>query len=207
MVPRWWYFSNSEFSVSSRWNCEFSKEDQRRSEQHRILQKIKCKSHHFSSFLYFSFKMMFSTFHFFIVSNDETLFDVDADQFNQTSGCWSSLNCRGNETWKNQETPNEMYLPSILLSFISFFFQGCRITSEGMKALSSFLSQDGIVLEELNLSLKEKKKHHISISTRLEQIWRWGFRSSCWRIEKEQTTEKIKCCKYFFKQYFLVNHF
>jgi len=36
------------------------------------------------------------------------------------------------------------------------YFSGCDITFEGMKAISSFLSQDGIVLAELNLSLKEQ---------------------------------------------------
>ena len=46
--------------------------------------------------------------------------------------------------------------PSIYLMNI---FSGCEITSKGMKALSIFLSQDGIVLEELNLSLKNKGNH------------------------------------------------
>jgi len=36
-----------------------------------------------------------------------------------------------------------------------------NLSAEGMKTISSFLSQDGIILEELNLSLKEKKKSHI----------------------------------------------
>jgi len=33
---------------------------------------------------------------------------------------------------------------------------GCGISFEGMKAISSFLSQDGIVLEELDLGLKKR---------------------------------------------------
>ena len=37
-------------------------------------------------------------------------------------------------------------------------FSGCKIKSEGMKSLSSFLSQDGIVLEELEVGLKEKEE-------------------------------------------------
>jgi len=39
-----------------------------------------------------------------------------------------------------------------------------------MKSISSFLSQDGIVLEELNLSLKEKK-YFISTSNRWQLFW------------------------------------
>jgi len=33
-------------------------------------------------------------------------------------------------------------------------FSGCEITAEGIKSISSFLSQDEIVLEELNLTNK-----------------------------------------------------
>jgi len=34
-------------------------------------------------------------------------------------------------------------------------FSDCGITAEGVKTIASFLSHDGIVLEELNLSLNE----------------------------------------------------
>jgi len=38
-------------------------------------------------------------------------------------------------------------------SFLTtFHFSGCEITDEGLKTISSFLSHDGIVLEQLNLS-------------------------------------------------------
>jgi len=49
--------------------------------------------------------------------------------------------------------------------FFDDYFSGCEITSEGMKEISSFLSHNGIVLEELNLSLKEKKKSLIKHQT------------------------------------------
>ena len=74
-------------------------------------------------------------------------------------------------------------------------------TDEGMKELSIFLSQDGIVLEELDLSLKEKKDC-IFTSNRRNKIWRSRLCSSCWRIEKEQNSEEIEYWKYFFKQHF-----
>jgi len=48
----------------------------------------------------------------------------------------------------------------------------CGITAAGTKAISSFLSQDGIVLEELNLGLKEQIKrnhnHQITEGNKLE---------------------------------------
>jgi len=52
-----------------------------------------------------------------------------------------------------------------------YHFSDCGITVEGIKSISSFLSQDGIVLEELDLSLKEKKKCNISTSNRRQQNW------------------------------------
>ena len=55
-------------------------------------------------------------------------------------------------------------------SFVDHF-SDCGITAEGMKPISSVLSQDGIVLEELNLSLNEKK-YFILTSSRIQQIWR-----------------------------------
>ena len=39
------------------------------------------------------------------------------------------------------------------------------------KAISGFLSQDGIVLMKLDLSLKEKSKCNISTSNRQQQFW------------------------------------
>jgi len=42
--------------------------------------------------------------------------------------------------------------------FFVYHFSACEITSEGVKSISIFLSQDGIVLEELNLGLKEKEE-------------------------------------------------
>jgi len=39
-----------------------------------------------------------------------------------------------------------------------------------MKSISSFLSHDGIVLEELILSLKENKKYFISTSKQVATI-------------------------------------
>jgi len=41
---------------------------------------------------------------------------------------------------------------------LNLTFSGCKITAEGMKEISSFLSQNGIVLEELILGLKEKEE-------------------------------------------------
>jgi len=41
-----------------------------------------------------------------------------------------------------------------------------------MKLISSFLSQDGIVLEKLDLGLKEKRKKNILTSNRIQQVWR-----------------------------------
>jgi len=38
--------------------------------------------------------------------------------------------------------------------FFVYHFSGCKITDEGMKTISSFLSQDGIVIEELNFGFK-----------------------------------------------------
>ena len=40
---------------------------------------------------------------------------------------------------------------------IDYHFSDCGITAEGMKTISSFLSQNGIVLEELELSLKKRR--------------------------------------------------
>jgi len=89
-------------------------------------------------------------------------------------------------------------ISSITSSFT--IFSGCGIKDEGMKLISSFLSQDGIVLEELDLGLKEKKNYFISTSNRIQLFWRWRLYSSCWRIEKEQNIEKIESYKHFFKQ-------
>jgi len=58
-----------------------------------------------------------------------------------------------------------MNLAGISSNNISLFdyLSACEITAEGMKTISSFLSQDGIVLEELNLSLKGKmNKQHFN---------------------------------------------
>jgi len=52
---------------------------------------------------------------------------------------------------------------SFILPFINCFqpFSDCKINVEGMKIISSFLSQDGVALEELDLGLKEKNQHEI----------------------------------------------
>jgi len=67
-------------------------------------------------------------------------------------------------------------------------FSDCEITSEGMKSISSFLSQDGIVLEELNLRVFVKTGFfkialwllytcfHRNHTPWLETNWR----SNCW---------------------------
>jgi len=49
-------------------------------------------------------------------------------------------------------------------------FSGCRITAEGLKSISNFLSHDGIVLENLFLSLDEKKNLYISTSKQTETL-------------------------------------
>ena len=41
-------------------------------------------------------------------------------------------------------------------TFLVDHFSDCGITAEGMKSISNFLSQDGVVIEELNLGLNEK---------------------------------------------------
>jgi len=47
---------------------------------------------------------------------------------------------------------------SIHFSSTLVFLSGFIITDERRKAIASFLSQGGIALEELNLSLKEKEE-------------------------------------------------
>jgi len=42
--------------------------------------------------------------------------------------------------------------------FFGEYLSDCEITSEGMKSISNYLSQEGVVLEELNLGLKEKEE-------------------------------------------------
>jgi len=51
-----------------------------------------------------------------------------------------------------------------------------------------------------------KKKKNFLTPNRLQQIWRWGLCSSCWRIEKEQVIEKIDYFLYF-SSHFFVDHF
>ena len=48
---------------------------------------------------------------------------------------------------------------SFILPFINCFqpFSDCKINVEGMKIISSFLSHDGVVLEELDLGLKKRR--------------------------------------------------
>ena len=53
-----------------------------------------------------------------------------------------------------------MYL--VFQHFSVDHFSGCEITDEGMKSISSFLCQDGIVLEELSFSMEEKNQCHIN---------------------------------------------
>jgi len=107
------------------------------------------------------------------------------------------------EGLKNNKSVKKTNLSSISSNnFSKWSLSGCDVTAEGMKAISSFLSQDEIVLEDLNLSLKEKNKHHTLTSNRLEQFWGWRLCSSCWRTEKEQIIEKIEPLLYFVKHFF-----
>jgi len=64
---------------------------------------------------------------------------------------------------KKNKTLTRLIIFSISSKITSLLpFSGCGITAEGMKTISNYLSQDGIVLEELDLGLKEKNQHFIS---------------------------------------------
>ena len=112
-------------------------EDQRRTPQHLYIWK-QCNGV-FNFFHFFHFFYFKSSLHFLFYIQDESFRAVFTAM---EQGNVKSLTIRTN------------CLTFSSISFNSFFFTGQQITKE----ISTFLSRDVVVLEELDLGLKEKKK-------------------------------------------------
>jgi len=83
----------------------------------------------------------------------------------------------------------EVLFQSLLL--FSYHFAACKITAEGMKAISSFFSQDGIVLEELDLGLKKRKNISFQHQTGFNKLGDEGCVHLVEGLKKNKSLKKL----------------